>query len=163
MDESVQTPQIPQRSMEENINIIKANLYAPILTPELESLIIAYIDAYHTTLDYCLTSPIVDEEKNKELEILSGPINEIYNPNNEKMFDGNSYPAVELILSKINEYASGLEKGFARTLKTPNSGAALTNDNNDFNSLGYLSIFFIFTFAIIFSIGLGYLLFILKK
>lgn len=150
-------------TIQANIEIVRQNLYKPIITPEIENLITSYIDAYHSTLDYCLREANPDEGKVKELELLSGPINEIYNPNNAKMFDGNTYPAVEFILSKINEYASGLEKGFTRTLKTANSGHALTNDNQDLNTLGYLSILFIFIMVIVFGIGLGYLLFILKK
>ena len=159
METMIQTPQF---TMNDNLEIIKRSLYLPSLTEYLENLIISYVDAYHATLNYCLSTPSPEEAKVLELNELSGPINEIYNPNNPRMFDGNTYPAIELILSKINEYASVLEKGFTRTLKTSNSGVSLIEELKDLNSLGYFNLFLFIFFIIISGIALGCLLFILK-
>ena len=151
-------------TLEEHLNIVRSNLYVTELTPEIEDLIIKYVNAYRTTLDYCLKTPMPEEEKVKELELLSGPINEIYNPNNSKLFDGNSYPAVELILNKVDEYAEGLEKGFSRVRMPANASASHDEENQPvLNTFGYLSVLFIFIATVVFSIALGYLLFILKK
>lgn len=159
MEAVVQTSEI---NTNDNLEIIKRSLYLPRLTEYLENLIISYVDAYHATLNYCLSTPNPEESKVLELNLLSGPINEIYNPNNPRMFDGNTYPAVELILNKVNEYASGLEKGFARTLKSPNSGIELSGEEKEFNTLGYFNLFLFLMLIIFSSIALGCLLFILK-
>lgn len=148
------------------LEAVKKNLYAPVLTPKVEALIVSYVEAYHKVLDYCLKAAVPNEDKMKELELLSGPINEIYSPNNPKMFDGNTYPAVDLILNKVNEYGKGVEKGFVRTLKKPEVQAEPIQEmtrQNASNSFGFLSIFFVFTLVIVFSIALGYILFLLKK
>ena len=159
METQIQTSQI---STDNSLDIVKRSLYLPSIDERLETLIMAYMDAYHSTLNYCLSTPNPDEDKVEELKKLSGPINEIYNPNNSRMFDGNTYPVVELILSQINEYSSGLEKGFTRTLKTPNSGVALTEESKDFNTLGYFNLLLFLMLIIISGITLASLLFILK-
>lgn len=161
--QSKQEDQNKPMSLEDHLNIVRNNLYVSELTPEIEDLIIKYVDAYHTTLDYCLKTPMPDEDKVKELELLSGPINEIYNPNNSRLFDGNSHPAVELILNKVDEYAEGLEKGFTRIRMPANASASQPEEKPVLNTFGYLSVLFIFIAAVVFSIALGYLLFILKK
>ncbi len=163
---SVQAKQVQNKPMtlEDNLNLVRSNLYISELTPEIEDLIIKYVDAYHTTLDYCLKTPMPEEAKVKELELLSGPINEIYNPNNSRLFDGNNYPAVELILNKVDEYAQGLEKGFTRMRVPANASAPQSTEQQPIlNTFGYLSVLFIFIASVVFSIALGYLLFILKK
>ena len=59
-----------------------------------------------------------------------------------------------------------MEKGFVRTLKKPEIKSDVPEEmtrQNANNSFGFLSIFFVFTLVIVFSIALGYILFLLKK
>lgn len=145
-------------SFDDSLEIIYRALYLPAITDYIESLIIAYVDAYHLALNECLKTESPSYELQERLQLLSGPINEVFNPNNTRLQNGQKYPAVELILSKINSYGAAVEKSFTRTLNKPNTPSIIDDGKN----MGFSDIFFIIIITMVTAIFLGYVVFLLK-
>lgn len=145
-------------SFNDSLEIIYRALYLPTTTDYIESLISSYIDAYHATLDECLKSENPSAELQDRLRLLSGPLNDVFNPNNVRLQNGEKYPAVELILSKVNNYGASVEKSFTRSLNKPNTPSIIDDGKN----MGFSDIFFIIVIALITGIFLAYVFFLLK-
>lgn len=156
MEENVKT--IP--SLEENLDVIYGALYLPRLTNYLETLISSYVDAYYEVLARCTTAPEPSADDMHLLQLLSGPINELYNPENERLASGQRYPAVDIILNKINEHSAENTnaKSYSRSLTKANIPPLLDNSN-----MGFLDIAFIFSIIAISIIFLVFVTILLLK
>lgn len=157
MDESKQTTP----SLEDNLDVIYGALYLPRLTAYLENLIISYVDAYYNVLSSCNSTPSPKEEDVRLLQLLSGPINQIYDPNNTRFANGEQYPAVNIIVNKINEYNdlnASNQKGNIRSLMKPN-----TPPTYDGNNMGFSDLLFLLGFIIISAVFLVYIAMLLLK
>lgn len=149
-------------SLEENLDVIYGALYLPRLTTYLEDLISFYVDAYYEVLARCTNSPMPSAEDMHLLQLLSGPINELYNPENERLTNGQRYPAVDIILNKIDEHnisnSNSNSKSYTRSL-TKAYILPLIDDSN----MGFLDIAFIFGIITISIVFLVYVTILLLK
>lgn len=154
------TTQTP--TLEDNLDVIYGSLYLPKLTLYLENLLSSYVDAYYQTLAKC-SAPGATSEDMHLLELLAGPINEIYNPENTRITSGGQYPAVNIILDKIDEYTQNANKASGKSNTRVLSNPKLPPLYNDNNSNGFFDLIFIFAIIAVSIIFLVYVAFLLIK
>jgi len=124
MDNQLSENEVLNKQME----IIYNALYLPKLDDKTLKIIDQYLEAYQSVLNEYLKSENPSNDLSVRLNILTGPINEIFNPYNQKMRDTKAHPAADINKERINNQTAANEKGFVRVLKNGNSPSLIEDD-----------------------------------